>query len=606
MTRSKLMQRGWILALCFCCCASMYGSEGERLASFFDKAFEDELLRSPMRQSYLGIKTAYDQWDDISDGAARREYLINTQLLTALRTEFDYARLSPQDQLSYRLFERRCQQAIRDYPWRFHSYPVQQMFGWQSRIPAFLINIHQISDIRDAQAYVGRLRGIPKLVSQVIDQLESRRAKGIVTPQFVFPLVLQDCRNLLVGKPFDEHQTDCTLLADFRAKLDRLDSLSDVEKQRLLDQASAVLVDHVQVAYQQLIAYLSKLSAQATPDDGVWKFPNGEDYYRHALRHATTTEMTPQTIHEIGLAEVACIHQEMRAIMARVDFDGSLQQFFQFTRNDERFFYANDETGRQAYLTQAKQLIDAMQLRLDELFLRKPKAPMIVKRVEPFREASAGKAFYQPPAPNGTRPGTYYANLSDMSQMPIYQMEALAYHEGIPGHHMQISIAQELDGLPRFRRFGIRYTAYSEGWGLYCELVPKEIGCYGDPYSDFGRLAMELWRAARLVVDTGIHAKRWSRQQAIDYLTQHTPNPDGDCQKAIDRYIVMPGQATAYKIGMLKILQLRQAAQERLQQDFDLREFHDVLLRNGPLPLPLLEQQVEAWIVAKQHPSGRS
>jgi len=221
-----------------------------------------------------------------------------------------------------------------------------------------------------------------------------------------------------------------------------------------------------------------------------------------------------------------------------------------------------------------------------------------VRAVEAFREKSAGKAFYSPPAPDGSRPGIYYANLYSMANMPTYQMEALAYHEGIPGHHMQLAISQELEGLPKFRKFG-RYTAYTEGWGLYSEFLPKEMGFYEDPYSDFGRLAMELWRAARLVVDTGLHDKRWTRQEAIDYLMTNTPNPEGDAINAIQRYIVMPGQATAYKIGMLKIQDLREAAKIALGEDFNIREFHDVVLKDGPVPLAILEENVKAWVASK-------
>jgi uncharacterized protein (DUF885 family) len=239
-----------------------------------------------------------------------------------------------------------------------------------------------------------------------------------------------------------------------------------------------------------------------------------------------------------------------------------------------------------------------MKGRLDELFLRLPKADIVVKAVEPFREKSAGKAFYETPALDGSRPGTYYANLYDMKAMPKYQMEALAYHEGIPGHHMQLAIAQELEEIPNFRKFST-YQAYTEGWGLYSELLPKEIGFYEDPYSDFGRLAMELWRSCRLVVDTGIHSKKWTREQGIDYYKQNTPNAESDCVKMVERHIVMPGQATAYKVGMNKILELRSMAQNELEEDFDLREFHDLLLKDGAMPLSLLEERVKNWIEEK-------
>jgi uncharacterized protein (DUF885 family) len=338
---------------------------------------------------------------------------------------------------------------------------------------------------------------------------------------------------------------------------------------------------------------------QSDTRDGAWKLPDGDAFYNRALARTTTTDMDAETIHNLGLAEVERIHGEMRDIMRDVNFDGDLQAFFEFTRVDSQFYYPDTPEGKERYLSEATAWIDDMKARLDTLFLVKPQADLVVKAVEPFREKSAGKAFYQRPAPDGSRPGTYYANLYTMEAMPIYQMEALAYHEGIPGHHMQIAIAQELQGIPKFRRFG-GYTAYTEGWGLYAELIPKEIGLYDNPYSDFGRLAMELWRACRLVVDTGIHAKKWTREEAIDYLKLNTPNPESDIVKAIERYIVMPSQATAYKVGMLKILELRERAKQVLGEKFDIREFHDAVLKQGPLPLTVLEGQVDIWIAKKQ------
>ncbi|MEL6189057.1 MAG: DUF885 domain-containing protein, partial [Myxococcota bacterium] len=309
-------------------------------------------------------------------------------------------------------------------------------------------------------------------------------------------------------------------------------------------------------------------------------------------------------IHALGLAEVERIHGEMREIMKKVGFEGDLQAFFTFMRTDPQFYYENDEAGRKAYLEEATAIIDDMRTRLPELFSTFPKAKLVVRRVEAFREKAAGKAFYSRPALDGSTPGTYYANLYNMADMPKYQMAALAYHEGIPGHHMQIALTQELEGIPKFRKFTF-FTAYTEGWGLYSELIPKELGLYdADPYSDFGRLAMELWRACRLVVDTGLHQKRWTREQAIDYLATNTPNPKGDVVKAIERYIVMPSQATAYKVGMLRILQLRAKAERALGSSFDIRPFHDVVLRNGPLPLTVLEEQVDAWIASQQSPQA--
>jgi uncharacterized protein (DUF885 family) len=315
------------------------------------------------------------------------------------------------------------------------------------------------------------------------------------------------------------------------------------------------------------------------------------------LKRITTTDLTADQIHDLGLSEVARIQREMRDIMVEVGFDGDLQQFFEFMRTDPQFDYGDTPEGKAAYLADATAVIDHMRTRLDELFFSKPKAPMIVKAVEAFREKSAGRAFYQRAAPDGSRPGTYYANLSNMKDMRSYDLEALAYHEGIPGHHMQGSISQEQGGLPMFRRYG-GYTAYSEGWGLYSEFIPREMGLYRDPYSNFGRLSMELWRACRLVVDTGMHHKRWTREQAIDYLSDNTASDLNANIKAIERYMVMPGQATAYKIGMLKILELRENARGALGDQFDIRAFHEVVLSNGAVPLNVLESLVDEWVAS--------
>ena len=297
---------------------------------------------------------------------------------------------------------------------------------------------------------------------------------------------------------------------------------------------------------------------------------------------------------------MARIHDEMRLIMKKVAFKGDLKEFLVFMRTDKQFYYPADAKGKQQYLDEAVALIDDMEGRLDSLFLTKPKAKLKVKAVEAFREKSAGKAFYQSPTPGGSRPGIYYANLYDMKAMPTYQMAALAYHEGIPGHHMQLAIKQELTGIPMFRKFG-GYTAHTEGWGLYSEFIPKEIGLYQDPYSDFGRLAMELWRACRLVVDTGIHSKKWTREQGIAYYADNTPNAVSDAVKMVERHIVMPSQATAYKIGMNKIIELRERATRELGAVFDIREFHDVVLKNGPVPLNVLADLVGKYIARKQN-----
>jgi len=363
----------------------------------------------------------------------------------------------------------------------------------------------------------------------------------------------------------------------------------------LIDKGIDGLLNGVLPAYSHLIKTLEEQEKVATNEDGAWKFPDGEAFFNNALKRTTTTNLTADEIHQLGLSEVARIHDEMRVIKNSVGYEGDLQSFFKFMKVDSQFYFEDSDEGRAAYMQEATVIIDSMQTRLDELFITKPKAALTVKAVEPFREKSAGKAFYQEPAPDGSRPGTYYANMYDMASMPSYQMAALAYHEGIPGHHMQLSIAQELTDIPKFRKFG-SYTAYIEGWGLYSEFIPKEMGFYADPYSDFGRLAMELWRACRLVVDTGIHTKKWTREEGINYYTTNTPNAELDAIKMVERHIVMPSQATAYKIGMLKILELRESAKEKLGDKFDIREFHEVILSNGALPLDVLEDLVDDWV----------
>lgn len=565
--------------------------------AFFDRVFDEAVDRSPTYQSYLGIKKDYDKWDAVSEAQQKAELEITRENLAELETLVDYAALDAQTRVSHDLFVANAKREIEGFKWRHHNYPINQLGGPHANVPSFLINIHRISSVEDAEAYIARLRGVPTLFEQTLDQVELRAEKGILPPKFTFEYVISASENVISGRPFDDTDADSTILADFRAKVTALD-IDAADKQALIDDASAALVDAVKPAYEAYMARVASLAEQASTDAGAWKFPDGLAYYEFALARTTTTSMTADEIHKTGLAEVARIHNEMRAIMAQVGFEGTLQEFFVKLRTDEQFFYPDTAEARERYVAEATAYIDEMRGRLDELFIRQPKAEMIVKRVEPFREKSAGKAFYQRPAPDGSRPGTYYVNLYSMADMPIYQMQALAYHEGIPGHHMQIAIAQELDGLPKFRRFG-GYTAYSEGWGLYSEVLPTDIGAYTDPYQDFGRLAMEIWRAARLVVDTGIHAKRWTRGQAIDYLIGNTPNPEGDAVKAIERYILWPSQATAYKIGMLKIQELRARAELMLGARFDVREFHDVVLRNGPVPLDVLSNFVDEYIASK-------
>ncbi|MEQ3744773.1 MAG: DUF885 domain-containing protein [Henriciella sp.] len=576
-------------------------AETARLNTWFDQKFDEAVARSPMSSTFLGSRDGYDKWDDVTDANRDAEMAIERANVAEMRDQFDPTNLTDQGALSYRLAEYELELSEKADKWRGYNYTFSQMRGAHAGIASFLIAQHKVTSKSDAEAYVARLNGIDNYLGQHIANAQAAAEKGIRPPLFVYDFVIESSQNIITGHPFEAGSDDSPLMGDLRSKVQALvtnGTMTESEGSDLIAQAEDALKANVAPVYKRLIAYMEADKANTNTDDGAWKLANGDDYYTDRLAQMTTTDMTADEIHDLGLAEVARIHGEMEAIMTQVNYEGSLQDFFDFTRSDAQFFKPNTDEGKAEYLDEATVMINTMKDALPAYFNTFPKADLDVRAVEPFREKAAGKAFYSRPAPDGSRPGIYYANLYRMQDMPLYQMEALAYHEGIPGHHMQLAISQELTGLPKFRKFG-GYTAYTEGWGLYSEFLPKEMGFYEDPYSDFGRLAMELWRAARLVVDTGLHDKKWTREQAIQYLIDNTPNPEGDCIKAIERYIVMPGQATAYKIGMNKIVELREAAKTELGDKFDVREFHDVVLKDGPVPLAVLEESVEAWTASK-------
>lgn len=562
------------------------------LKAFFDQVDAENLENSPQGKAYRGIRDGdYGKWNDPSDAAELADFQRGQQALATMKARFDPAKLSPEDRLSYRLFEYQAERAARAHPYRKNDYIFDQMNGAQSQMPAFLINIHSVRSKADAEAYVARLQALGPQMDALIAESRERSQSGVMPPKWVYPFVLDDARNVIKGAPFDDGAPS-TLLADLTKKVEALD-ITAPEKAALIDAGRQALTTSVKPAYQRLIAEMERQQAIAPTEDGIWRLKDGGAYYTQLLANYTTTDLSADKIHQIGLDNVARIHGEMREIMDKVGFKGSLQEFFAFVRTDDRFYFKT----REDYLATVDTKLKAMQAKLPDYFATLPKAPLTVKAVEAFREKSAGKAFYQSPAPDGSRPGTYYVNLYNLKDMASTELEALAYHEGVPGHHLQRAVQTELGDLPPFRRFG-GVTAYTEGWGLYSEELGKDMGFYEDPYSDFGRLGMELWRACRLVVDTGIHHKRWSREQAIQYLTDNTPNPPGDISKAIERYVVYPGQATAYMIGKLKIMELRDRAQKQLGVKFSYARFHDVVLRSGPVPLTVLEEQIDAWIAA--------
>tara|TARA_Y100000748_G_scaffold304067_1_gene311600 strand:+ start:4107 stop:5942 length:1836 start_codon:yes stop_codon:yes gene_type:complete len=568
-------------------------SSSLKVNKFFEKRFNDYVDRKPMFQTRLGIKKDYDKWNDISPIAEEKEIDEAKRSLDWLTDSVNINYLDQFTLLSYKLYKQRIENQISDYRYRLYNYPLNQMYGMQSDIPAFLINMHKISTKKDAIDYISRLNGIRGLFQQLEANMKERQKAGLIAPRFVFNHVLDDSKNIITGHPFNGPDSSA-LFIDIYSKINLL-NISETEKKELVNEARKALLSSVKPAYDSLILLVEELLSSSEEKDGVWRWPEGLAFYENALERTTTTTLSADEIHEYGLKEVSRIHSEMTIIKNKVGFKGPLEDFFIELKENDKFYYPQTDEGKNAYIRDAINIIENITQKLDELFITKPKAEMVVKAVEGFREKSAGKAFYQRPAPDGSRPGTYYANMYKMRMMPKYQMEALAYHEGIPGHHMQIAIAQELEGIPKFRKYG-GYTSFTEGWGLYSEYLPKELGYYSDPYSDFGRLAMELWRSCRLVVDTGIHSKQWTREQGIDYYTKNTPNDILDCIKMVERHIVMPSQATAYKIGMDRILELRDKARKQLKEKFDIRKFHETILANGAVPLYILEQQIDNMI----------
>jgi uncharacterized protein (DUF885 family) len=569
-------------------------NEKLQLNEWLNSKFYERVRRYPQYLAGLGIKERMTEWNDPSYEFALKELEIISNEMNEIKVKFNLDSLADEEKLSYRLFLENSQNSLDQMEWWYHDYALTQMYGAHSGVPTFLINQHPIDNIADANAYIKRIELSGNYLEKVLENTRESARRGIRPPKFVYSHVISTSRNIIKGFPFEKSDELNLVYDDFNKKIFEL-SLPNEVSENLRKQAQDALQGSFKPAYISLINEMLTQQKQTTEDDGVWKLPKGNEYYASRLKTMTTTELSAKEIHQIGLDEVDRIHEEMRAIMSRVGFEGNLQDFFKYLKDEPRFTYPDTEAGREDYIKEATRIIETISKRLDEVFLKLPKAKLEVRRVEAFREKTAGKAFYSRGTPDGSRPGYYYANLNDINDMPKYQMEALAYHEGNPGHHMQLSISQELSGVPEFRKHN-SVTAYTEGWGLYSEFFPKEMGFYDDPYSDFGRLAMELWRAARLVVDTGIHDKKWTRTEAIDYLLANTPNPKNDCEKAIERYIVMPGQATAYKIGMMKILELRENAKDRLQEKFDIRSFHDTVINSGPVPLNILEERVDNWI----------
>lgn len=571
----------------------------ERLNQWFEQKYEQQLQQSPVQMTFMGRKDKYDQIDDVTLAAEQQQLEWLEATVAELKANFVYEELDLEAQTSYDVWVYQYEMAKEGARFRSNRYVFTQMQGIHALLPQILINFHKVDNAEDMQAYVSRIEGISKAITDLLQRAQQNAEQGVRPPRFAYEGVLTQLDSLLTGAPLSDAEQDIPLWADTKTKINSLieaDKLSDEQAKELTDKAKIALQQYFQPAYMGLKQWLQDdIENTDAVASGVGKQPDGIAYYNHQLKVSTTTDLTAEQIHQIGLAEVERLTAEMTAIKNQVGFPGDLQAFFEFIKKDDQFYYPDTDAGRQGYIDDSQQYLDFINSRLPEFFGTLPKAGLVVKRVEPFREQPGAAQHYFPGTPDGSRPGVYYAHLSDMRSMPKNEMEAIAYHEGSPGHHMQISIAQELTSVPTFRTQA-RFTVYSEGWALYAELLAKEMGAYQNPYSDFGRLITEMWRAVRLVVDTGLHSKGWTEQQAIDYFLQKTPIAEGAVLSEVRRYLVIPGQATAYKIGMIKILELRQYAEQELGEAFDIRQFHDTILTGGALPLSVLERRVKNWV----------
>ncbi|GGE31627.1 hypothetical protein GCM10011367_02510 [Marinicauda pacifica] len=573
-------------------------TETERLYAWMDEVFQTELQYSPESKTQLGIiDEDYDDWGPRGDEAAAAEHARRQEYRAELIENFDRDLLDEAGKLSYDFLIYQGTMSDRLYQVRESGYVFSPMGDAVSGLTTFMINAHQVRNEEHAEAYLSRLAGLGEIVDDLVEEAEERAENGVRLPLFAYPRLTASAERQMSGAPFDDTDTDSAILADFRGKVEALD-LSEEDGAAMIARAEEILLDSYQPALQRYVASLEEMETHADERAGIWKNPNGAEYYEAQVAFFTTRDdLTAQDVHEIGLSEVERIQNEMRGIMEQVGFEGDLQEFFEFLRTDEQFYYPDTDEGQQAYLERSTEIIDQVMEVAPEYFDTLPEADLEVRAVEEWREATATGAFYNQPALDGSRPGYYYVNLSNMADNPNYLMESLAYHEGAPGHHFQIALAMELEDVPMLQKLAW-YSAYGEGWALYAEHLGKDMGFFEDPYMDFGRLSYELFRAVRLVVDTGLHDQRWTREEAIAYMMENTPMTEGDITPEVERYIVWPGQALSYKIGMMTILDLREQAMERLGDDFDYGGFHDAVLTAGTIPLPLLRTRVESWIAS--------
>ena len=577
-------------------------SESDRINAWFADKNEERLAFSPMELTTLNRKDQYGELDQFSLAAAQEQLAWHAATIEAMRDEFDYDALDLEAKTSWDtwiyMYERN--RGIQDFAGQFYVF--EQMDGSHSLFPTFMINYHKVESTADMMAYISRIEQVERALGQELEKAQANAERGVRAPRFAYEIVLDEVRKITSGAPFDDTvENDSAIWADAKAKIAGLVEagvIDDTTAAAFTEQVRIALVEHYLAGYQAVADWLRQDIDNTAPEpQGVWALPEGEAYYNQLLSYYTTTDMTAAQIHQIGLDEVDRLMAEMEAIKAEVGFDGEFLAFLDSVSSDPQFYYPNTDAGRQRYIDETNAYYDTIREKLPDYFGILPKANLVVKRVEAFREQDGAPAHYNQSSPDGATPGTYYVHMSAMSANPTYEMESTAYHEGIPGHHMQIAIALESESIPAFRR-QTWYNAYVEGWALYSERLAREMGAYEDPYSNLGRLSNEMWRAVRLVVDTGMHAMGWTKEEAVNYFAAHTLVPIESVVAEINRYLVIPGQATSYKIGMLKILELRERTRDALGDDFDIREFHDVVLSGGALPLDILDRRVNNFIEA--------
>jgi uncharacterized protein (DUF885 family) len=550
------------------------------LHALFETEWDYQMEQNPTRASVLGDRRWNDRWRDDSLDAIRKRQEHAKETLVRFK-QIDRAKLSIADQLNYDLFKKDLEEDIEEFKFQMYLLPINQRGGIQTADE--LTERLRFQTVKDYEDWIARLRAFSALMDQDLALMREGTKARIMWPKIVLGRVPAQIDKQIVGKP--EESPFYKPFKSFSKEI------STAEQERLSENAREAISSAIIPSFQKLKAYFGEYLKGAYEQVGVWQMPQGAQLYSFLTRRFTTTEMTPQEIHEKGLSEVKRIRGEMEAIMRKVGFKGTLQEFFTKLRTDPQFFYKTPEELLEAYRSLSKR-IDP---NLVKVFKTIPRMPYGVTPIPDKIAPDTTTAYYSRPAADGSRAGFYYVNLYKPETRPKWEMMALSLHEAVPGHHLQIALAQELGEIPKFRRYG-SYTAFAEGWGLYSESLGEEMGLYEDPYSKFGQLTYEMWRAVRLVVDTGMHQMKWDRQRAINFFLENAPKSENDIVNEIDRYISMPGQALAYKIGELKIKELRERAHRELGDGFNIREFHDAVLLSGAVPLDILERNIDAWI----------